>query len=92
MQKEKEQGLTEAEQKEQKELYKIYLGEIRTQFNATLDNVSVEEKDGTVKPFKEAYKNRMTKTDFVIQTEVMRKFNYTVKQKSSSDFGTAFVL
>lgn len=42
--------------KEQKELYKIYLGEIRTQFNATLDNVSVEEKDGTVKPFKEAYK------------------------------------
>jgi len=28
----------------------------------------------------------MTKTDFDIQTEVMRKFNYTVKQKSSSDF------
>ena len=54
--KKKEQGLTEAEQKEQKELYKIYLGEIRTQFNATLDNVSVEEKDGTVRPFKEAYK------------------------------------
>lgn len=53
--KKKEQGLTEAEQKEQKELYKIYC-EIRTQFNATLDNVSVEEKDGTVKPFKEAYK------------------------------------
>lgn len=54
--KKKEQGLTEVEQKEQKELYKIYLGEIRTQFNATLDDVSVEEKDGTVKPFKEAYK------------------------------------
>ena len=54
--KKKEQGLTEAEQKAQKELYKIYLGEIRTQFNATLDDVSVEEKDGTVKPFKEAYK------------------------------------
>lgn len=62
--KKKEQGLTEAEQKEQKELYKIYLSEIRTQFNATLDNVSVEEKDGTVRPFKEAYKKRMTKTDF----------------------------
>lgn len=54
--KKKEHGLTEAEQKEQKKLYKIYLGEIRTQFNATLDNVSVEEKDGTVRPFKEAYK------------------------------------
>ena len=79
--KKKEQGLTEAEQKEQKELYKIYLGEIRTQFNATLDNVSVEEKDGTVKPFKEAYKKPYDKN-----------FNYTVKQKSSSDFGTAFVL
>ena len=39
-----------------KERYKIYLGEIRTQFNTTLDNVSVEEKDGTVRPFKEAYK------------------------------------
>ena len=85
--KKKEQGLTEAEQKEQKELYKIYLGEIRTQFNATLDNVSVEENRS-----KRHTKSRMTKTDFDIQTEVMRKFNYTVKQKSSSDFGTAFVL
>ena len=54
--KKREQGLTSDEQAEQKKLYKIYLGEIRTQFNATLDNVSVEEKDGTVKPFKEAYK------------------------------------
>ena len=54
--KKREQGLTPDEQAEQKKLYKIYLGEIRTQFNATLDNVSVEEKDGTVKPFKEAYK------------------------------------
>ena len=54
--KKKEQGLTEAEQKEQKEMYKIYIGEISTQIKATLDNVRVEEKDGTVKPFKEAYK------------------------------------
>ena len=53
--KKKEQGLTEAEQKEQKELYKIYLGEIRTQFDKTLDNVSVKEKDGEVVPFKQAY-------------------------------------
>ena len=54
--KKKEQGLTEAEQKEQKELYKIYLGDLRPQFNATHAKVRVEEKDGTVKPFKEAYK------------------------------------
>lgn len=49
-------GLTAEEQAEQKKLYKIYLGEIRQQFNATLDNVSVKEKDGSVVPFKEAYK------------------------------------
>lgn len=56
--KKKTSGLTDAEQKEQKELYKIYLGEIRQQFSATLDNVSVEEKDGTVVPFKQAYKRK----------------------------------
>ena len=54
--KKKAEGLTPAEQEEQKKLYKIYLAEIRQQFSETLDNVSVEEKDGTVKPFKEAFK------------------------------------
>lgn len=53
--KKKNEGLTEAEQKEQKELYKIYLAAIRGQFSETLDNVSVKEKDGRVIPFKEAY-------------------------------------
>lgn len=56
--KKKESGLTPAEQAEQKELYKIYLGEIRAQFNSTLDNVSVKEKDGSVVPFKTAYKKK----------------------------------
>ena len=51
----REQGLTPDEQAEQKKLYKIYLGEIRTQFDKTLDNVSVKEKDGEVVPFKQAY-------------------------------------
>ena len=55
--KKKAEGLTPAEQEEQKKLYKIYLGEIRAQFSATLDNVSVEEKDGKVVPFKEAFSN-----------------------------------
>ena len=54
--KKKTVGLTTEEQTEQKKLYKIYLGEIRQQFNATLDNVSVKKKDGKVVPFKEAYK------------------------------------
>ena len=56
--KKKTVGLTAEEQAEQKKLYKIYLGEIRQQFSATLDNVSVEEKDGTVVPFKQAYKQK----------------------------------
>lgn len=56
--KKREQGLTPDEQAEQKKLYKIYLGEIRTQFDKTLDNVSVKEKDGEVVPFKQAYKNK----------------------------------
>ena len=55
--KKKTVGLTPEELDEQKKLYKIYLGEIRQQFSQTLDNVSVEEKDGTVKPFKEAFKD-----------------------------------
>ena len=53
--KKKAEGLTEAETAEQKELYKVYLAEIRGQFSKTLDNVSVKEADGTVVPFKEAY-------------------------------------
>ena len=53
--KKREQGLTPEEQAEQKKLYKIYLGEIRTQFDKTLDNVRVKEKDGEVVPFKQAY-------------------------------------
>lgn len=54
--KKREQGLTPEEQAEQKKLYKNYLGEIRTQFDKTLDNVSVKEKNGEVVPFKQAYK------------------------------------
>lgn len=53
--KKREQGLTPEELNEQKKLYKIYLGEIRTQFDSTLDNVSIKEKNGDVVPFKQAY-------------------------------------
>ena len=53
--KKREQGLTEEELQEQKKLYKIYLAEIRGQFSATLDNVSIKEADGSETPFKEAY-------------------------------------
>lgn len=53
--KKREEGLTPEEQAEQKELYKVYLGSIRSQFESTLDNVSVKGEDGKVIPFKEAY-------------------------------------
>ncbi len=54
-------GLTDAEQKEQKELYAVYLGGIRQQFQSTLDNVSVKQSDGTVVPFKDAYGKKVNK-------------------------------
>ncbi len=56
--KKKSEGLTAEELAEQQKLYKIYLGEIRSQFSSTLDNVSVKEKDGKVVPFKQAYKKK----------------------------------
>lgn len=59
--KKKTEGLSTEELEEQKKLYKLYLGEIRSQFNSTLDNVSVKEKDGSVVPFKQAYKKKNDK-------------------------------
>ncbi|MBQ4569175.1 MAG: DUF896 domain-containing protein [Ruminococcus sp.] len=56
--KKREEGLTPKEQEEQKELYKIYLGSIRSQFESTLDNVSVKADDSKVIPFKEAYRKK----------------------------------
>jgi len=59
--KKRESGLNEAELAEQKKLYKIYLAEIRGQFSATLDNVSVKSENGDILPFKEAYKHKKSK-------------------------------
>jgi len=57
--KKKTVGLTADELAEQKKLYKIYLGEIRTQFDKTLDNVSIKNKDGSVVPFKDAFNTKL---------------------------------
>lgn len=54
--KKKEVGLTEAEQKRQKELYAVYLKGFREQVKERLDNVDVTYPDGTVKSLKEAMK------------------------------------
>lgn len=56
-QKKRTEGLTEAEQTEQKELYKEYLGNIRGQVKAHLENVRIVDEDGNeVKPTKKAAK------------------------------------
>lgn len=51
--KKKAEGLTEEESKEQQELYKIYLGNIRKNFKNTVDNIVVEKEDGSKVPIKE---------------------------------------
>ena len=56
--KKREEGLTEAEQAEQKELYKKYLAGFRKSFEKQLDNTDVEYPDGSVVPFKEAGKKK----------------------------------
>ena len=56
--KKKTVGLTPAEQEEQKKLYKIYLGRIRAKLSQTVDDASAEKEDGSVVPFKEAYKKK----------------------------------
>lgn len=54
--KKREEGLTEAELKEQKELYKKYLASFRQNVERQLDNTDVEFPDGRVLPFKQAAK------------------------------------
>ncbi len=54
--KKREEGLTEDEQKEQKELYKKYLASFRRNVEKQLDNTDVEFPDGRVLPFKDAAK------------------------------------
>ena len=50
--KKKTVGLSEEELKEQKELYKIYLGNIRRNFKNTVDNIVVKREDGSTYSFK----------------------------------------
>lgn len=54
--KKREIGLTEEEQKRQKELYAVYLKGFREQVRAKLDNTDVTYPDGTVKSLKDAMK------------------------------------
>lgn len=48
--KKKSVGLTEAEQEEQKKLYKEYIEEMKNSLRAQLENTDVETPDGKVTP------------------------------------------
>ena len=61
--KKREEGLTEDEQKEQKELYKKYLASFRRNVEKQLDNTDVEFPDGRVLPFKDAAKMKGEKSE-----------------------------
>lgn len=56
--KKREQGLTEEEQKLQKELYKEYLTEFRGNFKQQLQNVDVKLPNGKVVPLTELNKKK----------------------------------
>lgn len=54
------EGLTDAEKKEQAELRKAYVANIRANLRAQLDNISIVEKDGSVtKPGKKNVRKRI---------------------------------
>ena len=56
--KKREEGLTEEEQKLQKELYKEYLTQFRSGFKQQLNNVDVKFPDGKVVPLTELNKKK----------------------------------
>lgn len=59
--KKREQGLTDEEQKLQKELYKEYLMQFRSNFKQQLGNVDVKLPDGSVVPLTQLPKKNKDK-------------------------------
>ena len=51
------EGLTQKEQDEQKNLRQIYIENVRKNLKAQLDNIDIVEKDGTVTNLGKDYKN-----------------------------------
>ena len=56
--KSKAEGLTEAEKKEQKILRREYIEAVKGNLLAQLNNIDIEEKDGTVVNLGEKYGNK----------------------------------
>lgn len=53
--KSKKEGLTEAELVEQKELRNAYIANVRANLKGQLDNIDVENEDGTIENLGEKY-------------------------------------
>lgn len=58
--KSKAEGLTEAEKKEQQELRSSYIASIRTNLRGQLDNIDIEEKDGSITNLGAKYGDKKT--------------------------------
>lgn len=56
--KSQEEGLTEAEKQEQAALRKEYIEAIRRNMRGTLNNISIQEADGTITDLGKKYGNR----------------------------------
>lgn len=53
--KSKNEGLTEAELIEQKELREAYIANVRNNLKGQLDNINIENEDGTIENLGEKY-------------------------------------
>lgn len=58
--KSKAEGLTEAEKKEQKELRSEYIASVRNNLRSQLNNISIQNEDGSITNLGEKYGNKKT--------------------------------
>lgn len=54
------EGLTDAEKEEQQSLRKEYIASVRANLKSQLDNISVEQEDGSVVNLGEKYEDKRT--------------------------------
>ena len=58
--KSKAEGLTESEKKEQKELRSEYIASVRNNLRSQLNNISIQNEDGSITNLGEKYGNKKT--------------------------------
>ena len=56
--KQKSVGLTEEEKEEQAKLRRDYIDSVRANLKGQLDNINIQEKDGSITNLKEKYGNK----------------------------------